>query len=282
MANKKFSDFTAQAPNAATSYLVGYDSVANDNIRFQEGDLNLADMGGTIDLGTQTTGTVDLATQTTGNIDLATQASGALPTLNGGTGVSATNLELVPAIGWKSVASTSWTSGFLNVPRGAEYTLPYNQNSTTIKPAGVARFEYVNFGTTPPGVTQLGAQARGIRMYMSDTQAYGVRVTLRMAFYDQTADLDIQGGFYSSKNTWAGATKYLLIKDSANESVDSRIYEASAYVEVPTDPAATPGSFVYWYFLSWVRFDNGSIDPYPYYDPNMVGAATQFTIEQLW
>lgn len=283
MANKKFSDFTAQAPNAATSYLVGYDSTSNDYIRFQEGDLDLADMSGAIDFATKTSGAIDLTTQTSGTLDLTTRSTGILPVLNGGTGVSTTNLVLIPQIGWRGVGYITWTSGFLNVGRGAEYTLPYNIQNPYIKPYLFRKLDYINFTSPPPGVTQLGSQIKGIRIGVSDTQSHLVKATLRLAFYDQTADLDIQAGFYTSKDaiTWAGFQKWLLIKDSASEASDSRIYEASAYVPVPTDPAAA-SSFVYLYFLPWVRFDNGSIDPYPYYDAAMVGAVNQFTLEQVW
>jgi len=265
MANKKFSQFTAQAPSASTSYLVGYDSTANDNIRFQEGDLNLADMGGAI----------DLATQTTGDINLTTQVTGVLPLVNGGTGV--TQLSDAQQIGRKSVASTWWTTTFLNVPRGGEYTLPFNANQTIIRNTSFTYVGYAAFAGLPAGVTQLGAINKGFQMTGLASLKMLVKVTLRMSFYDQTAELNIQGGFYFSTNgvTWAGATKYLLIRDKADEASDAKIYEASAFVEIPSGG----GNY---YFLPWVRFDNGSADPFPYYDASMVGAANQFTLEIIY
>lgn len=258
MANKKFSQFTAQAPNAATSYLVGYDATANDNIRFQEGDLNLADMGGAV--------------------DLATQATGVLPQANGGSGV--TQLKSAQEIGRKLVAQLWWTTNLLNVPRGAEYTLPLNQNEPLILNHTSPTVGYVfNFTGLPAGLTQLGAINAGYTIGAISNLKQLFKITLRLSFYDQTSDLDIQGGFYSSTNalTWAtNLKKYLLIKDTANEASDSRIYEASAYFEVPA-AFNTP-----YYFVPWVRFDNGFGDPYPYYDVSMEGAACQFTIEQIY
>lgn len=268
MANKKFSQFTAQAPSAATSYIVGYDSSANDNIRFQEGDLNLADMGGA----------VNLATQTSGTLDLATQVTGVLLQGNGGTG--ATSLTNAQEIGRKLVASTWWTSGLLNVPRGAEYTLPFNSNQALIRNHNFPTVSYAGFTALPVGVTQLGTQSRGFQVSLLAGLKQLFKITLRLVFYDQTADLDIQGGFYSTINsaTWTvNLRKYLLIKDSANEASDYRVYEGSAYFEVPA-LGADPNQF----FVPWVRFDNGSADPFPYYNASEYNGSCQFTIEQIY
>lgn len=289
MANKKFSQFTAQAPSASTSYLVGYDSTANDNIRFQEGDLNLADMGGAIDLATQTTGAVDLATQTTGAIDLATQTSGdinlttqvagILTQANGGTG--AASLYNAQPIGRKGVWSMRWTSLLANVPRGAKYMLTFSTNSYNAQ-NGITSISRIAYSTAPSGLTglinpiptQFGAAAR------IDSQVNNqlFKVTWRLYFYDMTADLDISAGVYISDNvTFTGFQEYTTTKNSAVEAVDSRLFEGSFYYQFIGTPTTTQR-----WLLPYVRFDNGSADPFPFYDSNIVNGSNEFIIEQIY
>jgi hypothetical protein len=279
MANKKFSQFTAQAPSASTSYLVGYDSTANDNIRFQEGDLNLADMGGAINLATQTSGAIDLATQTSGDIDLTTQVAGILPEANGGTGVA--NMYNAQPIGRKGVWSMLWTSLLANVPRGAKYMLTFSTDSY-IAQNGITNIVRIAYSTAPSGLTglinpiptQYGAAAR----IDSQVSKQLFKVTWRAYFYDVTADLDITAGVYTADNvTFTGFQEYTTTKNSAVEAVDSRLFEGSFYYEFVGSPTLTQR-----FFLPYVRFDNGTTDPFPFYDSNIVNGSNQFIIEQIY
>ena len=268
MANKKFSQFTAQPPDAATSYLVGYDSAANDNIRFQEGDLNLADMGGAI----------DLATQTSGDISLTTQVTGTLPEANGGTG--ATIIQNNARVGRKVTVALYWSSNFANVPRGAEYGLPWNSSIQYDINGG-------DYGAAPstslpsPPVAALPGKIFYFFVAINSAVGYANNPALwefkfRMAFFDMTADLDIIGGCYTStsQNFSTGVQKHLLIKTSAVEASDSRILEGSMFFVV--QPATNA------YVVPFVRFDNGAADPYPYYDAAYTNARNEFTIQRIY
>lgn len=265
MASKKFSDFTTAPSLSGTAELVGYDGV--DNIRLTkaalEGSLTLGNLAGTIDLATQTSGAIDLATQTTGDIDLTTQVTGILPEANGGTAVS--NMYNTSKIGVRYAIGLKWTTNFANVPRGAIYGIPLNTSSlyydntfqmgfqpvlTTGQsvPATLAGALFNVPGT--PGISWAALPATiGIR-------EGGFRITLRLFFYDQTGDLDIQGGVYVAPNASFFPYQQLqCIKASANEASDSQAYEGTVYWNTGV---STP-----LYIIPWVRFDNGTVDPYP-------------------
>lgn len=291
MANLKFSQFNNTAPSATTSFLVGYDTLLNDNIRFKESDLDLADMGGLLDLGSQVTGAIDLATQvsglldlstnSTGTINLATQGSGFLPEANGGTGVG--NMYNAQPIGRKGVRFMNWDSGFLNVPRGAEYMVPFNVDGS-YGLNGFTSGVRVGYSSTPSGLVGLvntipGALAASSAWRVtSAVNRQLFKITWRAYFFDMTADLDIQAGAYASDNSnFVGYQKFLCVKDSANETTDSRMLTGEFYYE-------TPGSdtTVLYYFLPYIRFDNGASDPYPAYDSGLINAVSQFIIEQIY
>ena len=302
MANKKFSAFTAQAPHPTNSFLVGYDSALNDNIRFQEGDLNLGDMGGlldlssqvtgqldltsnssgTIDLSTQVSGFLDLSTNTSGSVDGASQISGIVPEANGGTGVTA--IQDNQAVGRKGAFHRPWDSGFFNVPRGALYGLPYSGAPgpmTAISQNTASAFQTNTLTSIPavsvnliPGAPYIGS----VYVNSVPNQVSLWEIKLRVAFYDVTGDLDIQAGVFIATNTaFTGATNYLIVKDSANEASDSRIFEASIFYEIP----ATPTSLSY-FILPWVRFDNGVADPYPYYDAAYANAQNEIILQSIY
>ncbi len=279
MANLKFSQFNNTAPSATTSFLVGYDTLLNDNIRFKESDLDLADMGGLLDLGAQVTGLLDLSTNSTGAIDLATQGSGLLPEANGGTGVG--NMYNAQPIGRKGVRFMNWDSGFLNVPRGAEYMVPFNVDGN-YGLNGMTTITRVGYSATPSGLTGLinPIPTTAGSAFRVDSQVNNqlFKITWRAYFYDMTADLDIQAGAYASNNSnFVGYQKFLCVKDSANEASDSRMLTGEFYYELVGSPTLTQR-----YFLPYIRFDNGAIDPYPAYDSGLINAVSQFIIEQIY
>lgn len=283
MANIKFSAFVNVPPTTPTTFFVGYDSVLNDNVRFQQSDVLLEDFGGginlatqvsglldltihstgTIDLATQVSGLLDLTTHSTGTINVATQVTGILPEANGGTGVS--DMYNTSKIGVRYAIGFRWTTNFANVPRGGIFGLPLNTSTVYYDNTFQMAFQPVLTTGQPVPATLVGTLfdvpgTPGISWAnlpgTIGTREGGWRITLRLFFYDQTGDLDIQGGVYLSPNaSFLPNQAYQCIKASTNEASDSQAYEGTLYWNTGV---ATP-----LYIIPWVRFDNGAIDPFP-------------------
>ena len=293
MANLKFSQFNNTAPSATTSFLVGYDTLLNDNIRFKESDLDLADMGGlldlgvqvtgqldlstnstgTIDLATQVTGLLDLSTNSTGTIDLATQSSGTLAEANGGSGVA--QLYLNNQVGARFLKTFTWKNSgqypYGNVPRGTEYVLPFPtldvefSNLTGTTAPSEYQFNLIDTSAaTPVGIPTAAPFLSGENTYIQfATAAWNggltvnsvYRISGNLFFFDLTADLDVSIFLYTYNNT--GSTqKFLIAKASFDEASDSQSIFFERNIVVPAGLSDMRAYIA-------VLFANGSSDPYP-------------------
>lgn len=76
---KKFSEFTSATPTSTTN-IVGYEN--GDNLRFEVGDIDLSDLNGAVDLGTQTNGILPITKGGTG----ADNQLGAFASISGSAG----------------------------------------------------------------------------------------------------------------------------------------------------------------------------------------------------
>jgi len=165
-----------------------------------ESNLNLANIGGFLNLATQTAGTVNLATQTSGNLNLSSQTTGTLPISKGGTGT-----VTVPSDGKLLIGKNDGSYAVANLSAGSNVTITPGDGTITIESADT--------GETNTASNQ-GVGGVGIFKQKSG------------------ADLEL-------KNINAGSNKLSVTDDTGNNEVDLEVVEANINpANLSTNPLA--------------------------------------------
>lgn len=237
----KFSDFNLAASLTGTGFIVGYDGP--DNVRITksslESSLDLANLSGSINLGTQVSGT----------LNLSTYASGTLPILNGGTGqttaqnainalsqsatqtnnnipyysagafssINPSNHPNIPTIAMSSGVWTGAINPFFNFP-GVWTILPFDSIQWT-------RTTHPN-NNLIPSIVLLSATDTFIEFHPdSFGKLYRIDVTLH--FYDQYGNFDLKAAVFDR----ATNTIYESVIDerSVESSNDKMFYGYTLY-----------------------------------------------------
>lgn len=237
----KFSDFNLAASLTGTGFIVGYDGP--DNVRITksslESSLDLANLSGSINLGTQVSGT----------LNLSTYASGTLPILNGGTGqttaqnainalsqsatqtnnnipyysagafssINPSNHPNIPTIAMSSGVWTGAINPFFNFP-GVWTIIPFDSIQWT-------RTTHPN-NNLIPSIVLLSATDTFIEFHPdSFGKLYRIDVTLH--FYDQYGNFDLKAAVFDR----ATNTIYESVIDerSVESSNDKMFYGYTLY-----------------------------------------------------
>lgn len=300
MANIKFSQFVTVASLSATGQIVGFDGA--NNIRLTkaalEGSLNLGNLAGAVDAGTQVTGTLavgnggtGLSTYVQGDIlyadsggglsRLAAGAANTILTANGATTDPSWNEPYTNTqIDYRSIRNDAWEDAapfpYGNVSRGTEFmmgltetTINYTTHPTS---SGIVRSEITSATTPlPAGVAAFGTGGQ----YSIWTLSAGFyTVNVKTFFFDNTNNLDTQVYIHVGLTSInAFIDKYTIIKQSTVEAIDSRIFDGSLTIRVPAGQTR--------FIALGLKFDNGTSDPFPYNLPGTTDYPLQITINRI-
>ncbi len=192
MANIKFSGFTA-VPPVSTTLMVGV--AGGINTRFTVADIQLSDLGGTIDLGTQVTGVLPLADGGTGassqpaildNVtDAASQSVNDIIVADAG-GAVFQNPSQHPNIPVDVITTLLWTgvtNPYFNFSNGANVLIPYDTVYVNTSTSSTQAANVINL--TSPTETTITPQADGY-----------YKVSINLHFFDLFGDIDIFCGVF--------------------------------------------------------------------------------------
>lgn len=245
----KFSDFNLAASLTGTGFIVGYDGANNIRITKSslESSLSLANLSGSINLGTQVTGT----------LNLSTNASGILPILNGGTGqttaqnainalsqsatqtnnnipyysagafssINPSNHPNIPTVAMSSGVWTGAINPFFNFP-GVWTILPFDSIQWT-------RTTHPN-NNLIPSIVLLSATDTFIDFHPdSFGKLYRIDVTLH--FYDQYGNFDLKAAVFD--RTTNTIYESVIDERSVESSNDKMFYGYTLYS--PTSAATS-------------------------------------------
>lgn len=229
MANIKFSGFSAVAP-VSTTLMVGV--AGGVNTKFVLGDIQLSDLGGAIDLGTQVTGVLPLADGGTGAsaqpaiLDNVTDAASQPVNdiiVAAAAGAVFQNPSQHPNIPIQDVVVAKWTNTtnpYFNFTNGSVINIPFDQNIVTINTDSAGGGTVINFNST----SNTSFEINGTGVY---------KVGLNLHFFDMFGDIDIRAGVY---NTATGALIGDLIdKKEVTGSNDQNFYGEN-YLEFGAPP----------------------------------------------